>query len=224
MTDEVRRADVRHTRRLSLIALSMVLPAVLLTGGCSMFGKLIPGFSPAPQTPVATGAWQVPPNDSKASASGTIRVGADRSVSGVIGLRGIEATGVRIHTGVAGVKGAPINAGRHRGQHLRGAGRRLSQPGPVCRLAGRQPVHRCSERRLSGGRTARTAETLNGVPARSVPAVSYIPVRGAAPELCPTSVDNSVHKPRFRTQVPDLPELSLLARVCINTAEPAIRQ
>jgi hypothetical protein len=108
MTDEVRRADVRHTRRLSLIALSMVLPAVLLTGGCSMFGKLIPGFSPAPQTPVATGAWQVPPNDSKASASGTIRVGADRSVSGVIGLRGIEATGVRIHTGVAGVKGAPI--------------------------------------------------------------------------------------------------------------------
>ena len=55
-----------------------------------------------------TGAQQVPALTTSASGSGTITVGADKSVSGSITTSGVAATAAHIHEGAMGVNGPVI--------------------------------------------------------------------------------------------------------------------
>ena len=55
-----------------------------------------------------TGAQEVPPVTTSASGSGTITVGADKSVSGSITTSGIAATAAHIHEGAMGANGPVI--------------------------------------------------------------------------------------------------------------------
>lgn len=55
-----------------------------------------------------TGAQQVPALTTSASGSGTITVGADKSVSGSITTSGVAATAAHIHEGAMGVNGPII--------------------------------------------------------------------------------------------------------------------
>jgi len=55
-----------------------------------------------------TGAQEVPPVTTSASGSGTITVGADKSVSGSVTTSGIAATAGHIHEGAMGVNGPVI--------------------------------------------------------------------------------------------------------------------
>jgi hypothetical protein len=55
-----------------------------------------------------TGAQEVPPVTTSASGSGTITVGADKSVSGSITTSGIAAIAAHIHEGAMGANGPVI--------------------------------------------------------------------------------------------------------------------
>ena len=55
-----------------------------------------------------TGAEETPPVASAASGTGTISIGADKSVSGTIETTGIEGTVAHIHLGAPGKAGPPI--------------------------------------------------------------------------------------------------------------------
>ena len=55
-----------------------------------------------------TGAEETPPVTTSATASGTISIGADKSVSGSVKSSGIEGTVAHIHVGAPGQAGPPI--------------------------------------------------------------------------------------------------------------------
>jgi hypothetical protein len=55
-----------------------------------------------------TGAEETPPVTTSASGTGTIAVGADKSVSGTVKTTGIEGTVAHIHVGAPGQSGPPI--------------------------------------------------------------------------------------------------------------------
>ena len=55
-----------------------------------------------------TGAEETPPVTTSASGSGTITIGADKSVSGSVKTTGIDGTVAHIHVGAPGVAGPPI--------------------------------------------------------------------------------------------------------------------
>jgi CHRD domain len=55
-----------------------------------------------------TGSEETPPVTTSASATGTIRVTADRSISGQIKTSGLEGTAAHIHVGAPGESGPPI--------------------------------------------------------------------------------------------------------------------
>lgn len=55
-----------------------------------------------------TGAQEVPPNDSKAVGTGSIKVDADGNVSGTISTPTLQGRAAHIHTGAPGVAGPPI--------------------------------------------------------------------------------------------------------------------
>ena len=55
-----------------------------------------------------SGASEVPPVNTSAYGSGTIRVGQDQSVSGSISTTGVAGTAAHIHTGAAGKDGPVI--------------------------------------------------------------------------------------------------------------------
>jgi hypothetical protein len=52
-----------------------------------------------------SGDAEVPPVATKASGTGTIKVGPDKSVSGAVSTTGIEGTAAHIHEGAAGKNG-----------------------------------------------------------------------------------------------------------------------
>jgi hypothetical protein len=55
-----------------------------------------------------TGAEETPPVTTSANGAGTIKVGTDKSVSGIVRTSGIEGTAAHIHVGAAGQSGPPI--------------------------------------------------------------------------------------------------------------------
>src|SRR5271155_1065069 len=55
-----------------------------------------------------TGAEETPPVTTSASATGTIIIAADKSVSGTLKSNGIEGTVAHIHVGAPGQSGPPI--------------------------------------------------------------------------------------------------------------------
>lgn len=55
-----------------------------------------------------TGAEETPPVTTMATGTGTISVGADKSVSGTIKTKSIEGTAAHIHVGAPGMSGPPI--------------------------------------------------------------------------------------------------------------------
>jgi CHRD domain len=55
-----------------------------------------------------TGAEETPPVTTSASATGTIGIAADKSVTGTLKSTGIEGTVAHIHVGAAGQSGPPI--------------------------------------------------------------------------------------------------------------------
>jgi hypothetical protein len=55
-----------------------------------------------------TGSEETPPVTTAASAAGTIKIGRDHMVSGVIKTSGIDGTAAHIHVGAPGQSGPPI--------------------------------------------------------------------------------------------------------------------
>jgi hypothetical protein len=55
-----------------------------------------------------TGAEETPPVTTSAAGTGTITIGADKSVSGTVKTTGIEGTVAHIHLGAPGEAGPPI--------------------------------------------------------------------------------------------------------------------
>lgn len=80
-----------------------VLALAALLGACS-HGPHHPGGHDV----TLTGAQEVPANTSTASGSSTIRVGHDRSVSGVVRYTGMVATVAHIHEAPPGANGPVI--------------------------------------------------------------------------------------------------------------------
>ena len=87
------------TRQSVWVVLSTV--AVLLSGCADM------GTSGGVKVTLS-GAQEVPPVTTSASGSGTITVGADKSVSGSVTTTGVAATAAHIHTGEPGKNGPVI--------------------------------------------------------------------------------------------------------------------
>ena len=54
------------------------------------------------------GAEETPPVTTSATGAGTIKIGANKSVSGTITTKGIDGTVAHIHEGAPGVAGPPI--------------------------------------------------------------------------------------------------------------------
>jgi hypothetical protein len=78
----------------------VALAAVLLLG---------PGLALAADSKVTlTGKEEVPAVETQATGSGTIKVGADKSVTGSIKTKGIDGIAAHIHQAASGKNGPPI--------------------------------------------------------------------------------------------------------------------
>lgn len=71
-------------------------------------GSLSPALKAEPLSVTLTGAQEVPPVKTLATATSSIAVAPDRSVSGSIDTTGIEGTMAHIHMGALGVNGPVI--------------------------------------------------------------------------------------------------------------------
>jgi hypothetical protein len=90
--------------------LVLALAAAGTLGGCAGWNQMTSG---APAMNVGhrltlTGAQEVPPVTTSATASGVVLIAVDRSVSGTITTTGINATAAHIHEGAAGANGPVI--------------------------------------------------------------------------------------------------------------------
>ena len=84
-------------------------PRIALSlAGAFVFGVSFPLGHAADGVVNLTGAEETPPVATSASATGTIRVTADRSVSGQIKTSGFEGRAAHIHLGAPGQSGPPI--------------------------------------------------------------------------------------------------------------------
>ncbi|AMP05430.1 CHRD domain-containing protein [Collimonas pratensis] len=84
--------------RLSLFA---SLTLALLLGACSSMSMDQNHISEV----TLDGAHEVPPTNSAASGSATIKIASDKTVSGTINTRGIQGKMAHIHEGALGVNG-----------------------------------------------------------------------------------------------------------------------
>ena len=88
-------------RKVINLSFWVVLSAVaVLVGGCAGMGMS--------NEVKLSGAQEVPPVTTGASGSGTITVGADKSVSGSVTTSGVAVTAAHIHDGAAGKNGPVI--------------------------------------------------------------------------------------------------------------------
>ena len=81
------------------------LSATLVTGVLMLAGS----WASADDVKVTlTGAEEVPPVTTAATATGAITIGADKAVSGSVNTKGIDGTAAHIHLAPAGKNGPPI--------------------------------------------------------------------------------------------------------------------
>jgi len=90
------------TRKQTLMSASAL---VVLANACGAMSVSAPAMD---STTMLTGSQEVPPVDTKATATSSIAVGDDMSVTGSVTVSGIEATMAHIHEGAFGVSGPPI--------------------------------------------------------------------------------------------------------------------
>ena len=95
----------RIGNRLRGRALAAWAGALLLVAGCSSITDITNGGT---QGGKLTGAQEVPPNASAASAVSAIKVAPDKSVSGMVTYTGLTATAAHIHEAAAGSNGPVI--------------------------------------------------------------------------------------------------------------------
>jgi hypothetical protein len=89
-----------NTRRKSLAVRATTWPALLL---------LAAGLASAGETKVKlSGDSEVPPVQTAATGSGTISVKDDKSISGSVTTKGIQAIAAHVHQAAAGKNGPPI--------------------------------------------------------------------------------------------------------------------
>lgn len=81
--------------------------ATLFTAGCSMAGMKDSNAGAMPGADL-TGAQEVPPASTGASGKSTIKIGADKSVTGAVTVSGINATAAHIHEAAKGANGPVI--------------------------------------------------------------------------------------------------------------------
>lgn len=79
--------------------------ALLALGAATGIPSIIAVAAPSSEL---TGAQEVPPVDTAATAVSHITVGADLVVSGTVDTKGIKGTAAHIHQGAAGTNGPPI--------------------------------------------------------------------------------------------------------------------
>ena len=78
---------------------------VALAAGCATDPPRAPGVPDGGQKVTLTGGNEVPPVTTGASGSGTFWVGADCSVKGGVGVKGMAATAAHIHVGAPSANG-----------------------------------------------------------------------------------------------------------------------
>ena len=78
---------------------------IVLAGACASAYAADPAIDPAM---MLTGSQEVPPVETKASATSSITVGEDMAVTGSVMVSGMVATVAHIHEGAPGVSGPPI--------------------------------------------------------------------------------------------------------------------
>jgi hypothetical protein len=88
----------------------LVVLATLALASCAMYQDKAPSWMPGSGAVSVklSGAEEVPPVKASGSGSGTIRVGADGSVSGSVTTTGVPGTMAHIHQGAKGQNGPII--------------------------------------------------------------------------------------------------------------------
>jgi predicted small secreted protein len=90
------------------LALTIVITAVaFMTAGCSTSG-MKGGGRDMTSAAALTGAQEVPATSTGASGKSTIHIMADKSVSGIVVIDGMNATAAHIHQGAKGANGPVI--------------------------------------------------------------------------------------------------------------------
>jgi len=79
---------------------AVVAAAALTVGSGAAFGKTVKVS--------LTGAEETPPVTTSATATGTIKINKDKTVSGTVKTTGIDGTVAHIHVGAPGEAGPPI--------------------------------------------------------------------------------------------------------------------
>lgn len=87
-------------------AVWLAAAVAFLSVGCSMTGMKDSGTGMAAVS--LTGAQEVPPATTGASGKSTIKIGDDKSVSGMVTVAGINATAAHIHQAAKGANGPVI--------------------------------------------------------------------------------------------------------------------
>ena len=79
-------------------------------GGCAQWNQMMSGAPSmmAGSRLTLTGAQEVPPVNTTATANAVVMIAPDKSVSGAITTTGIDATAAHIHEGAAGANGPVI--------------------------------------------------------------------------------------------------------------------
>ncbi len=90
-------------RKGSAVAALAFVGALATLAGCQSMGTMMGG-----QQLTLSGSNEVPPVTTTATGTGTVTIGADRSVSARITVSGMSATAAHIHEGAAGANGPVI--------------------------------------------------------------------------------------------------------------------
>ena len=94
---------MERTRRTAL-----AISVLLALSGCGMMGDMKSGSAGGAQSVALSGSNEVPPVQTGASGSGTVRVAGDGSVDVKVTVTGMTPTAAHIHQGAAGANGPVI--------------------------------------------------------------------------------------------------------------------